>query len=367
MTKNNENQPKLLTFSCIDPYVSTNIVDSTEKEVRGYDWISWGEKNDYADYLLGLYRNVPTLESIINGCADYVAGDDAIISKEPFNLKINSKGENVYTLIKQIANDWWLYGAFALNIVRNKLGKVAGIYYLNVKNVRSDKKNEHFYYSDDWSKSWGRVKYIEYPKFNTDSIAPNSILYVKNNYNSTYGIPVYQAAVKSAEVMKSIDEYQLNSINNGFMASYIINFNNGQPEKNIQEEIEEELNDKFSGYQNAGRLMVSFNKSKDNAVTLQKLSQDDFGEKFNSLKEWSQQQLFTSFRATPILFGIPSANTGFNDNDVKESFKLFNRTMVLPVQRLICDTFATIFGENVLTIKPFTVDWTDDAEDNNVQ
>ena len=359
MTKLDENNKKVaLNFSCIDPYVSTNIVDSTEKEVRGYDWISWGEKNDYADYLLKLYKNVPVLQSIINGCVDYTTGDDAWLTIEPFNKYVNNKKETINTLLKQIAFDYWMYGAFAINVVRNKLGKIAGLYYLNVRNIRSDKKNERFWYSDDWAKSWGRIKFIEYPKYNPDSKSVNSILYVKNGWNTVYGVPVYSAAAKAAEIMKSVDDYQLNAINNGFMASYIINFNNGQPEKNVQQEIEDELNEKFCGYENSSRLMVAFNKSKDNEVTINKLDQnDDFGDRYKTLIDWTQQQIFTSFRANPVLFGMPSEKTGLNDNDILESYKLFNRCMITPVQRLLCDTFAGLFGEEVLTIKPFTVNF----------
>ena len=362
-----KNDKKMFLCSIQDPYIQTNIISGEEKEVRGYDFISWGEHNDYPDYLNDLYRNVPALQSIINGCVDYTAGDDAWLANEPFKSYVNNKKETINTLLKQISHDYFVYGAFAINIVRNRLGGIAGLYYLNVRNLRSDKKNERFWYADDWGKSWGRIKYVEYPKFEVDGQEASSILYVKNSWNSVYGVPLYGAATKAAEIMKSVDEYQLNSINNGFMASYIISLNNGQPAEEVQAEIEREINEKFGGYQNAGRIMVAFNKSKDNDVTVQKLEQDDFGEKFKSLKEWSQQQLFTSFRANPGLFGLPQENSGFNDQDYQEAFKLFNRTMILPTQRLICDTFKGIFGEDVLTIKPFTIDWTEDSEEAAVK
>ena len=355
----------LMLFSAVDPYVTTNIVNPDEKEVKGYDFISWGANNDYPDYLLSLYKNVPVLQSLINGCVDYTCGDGVKISVKPFDTKINDQGETIEAFVKHIAYDYWTYGAFAINVVRNKLGGIAGLYYLDVKNVRSDKKNERYWYATNWGKSYGRVKGIEYPKYDIQGKEPSSILYVKNSYNTVYGLPAYGASVMAAEILRSVDEYHLNSINNGFMASYIINFNNGQPLPEIQEEIEDELNEKFSGYQNASRLMVAFNKSKDNAVTIEKLEQgDSYGDRYKALVDWAKEQLFTSFRAQPVLFGIPATGTGFNDQDVSESYKLFNRTMIRPVQRIICDAFKAIFGEEVLTVEPFTVDFEkkDDTE-----
>lgn len=360
------NKSMFIAMSNQDPYLVTNIVSPEEKEVKGYDFIAWGKNNDYPDYLLSLYKDVPILNSLINGAVDYTCGDDATVSKAPYNVYINDKDETVNTLLKRLAFDYWIYGAFAINIVRNKLGGIAGLYYVSVNNLRSNKKNDRFWYAEDWAKSYGRVKAVEYPKFDVNSKAPSSILYVKNNYTTVYGIPVYGAAVKAAEIMRCVDEYQLNSINNGFMASYIISLNNGQPTPEIQEEIEDEINEKFSGYQNAGRIMVSFNKSKDNEVTVQKLEQDDFGDKFKALKEWSQQQLLTAFRASPVLFGILQESTGFNDQDFQESFKLFNRTMIKPTQRVLCDAFEKIFGEKVLTITPFTIDWGEESDDKQV-
>ena len=354
----------LMLFSAVDPYVTTNIVNPDEKEVKGYDFISWGANNDYPDYLLSLYKNVPVLQSLINGCVDYTCGDGVTISVKPFDTKINDQGETIEAFVKHIAYDYWTYGAFAINVVRNKLGGIAGLYYLDVKNVRSDKKNERYWYATNWGKSYGRVKGIEYPKYDIEGKEPSSILYVKNSYNTVYGLPVYGASVMAAECMKATDEFQLNSINNGFMASYIISLNNGQPTPEIQQEIEDQINEKFSGYQNAGRIMIAFNKSKDNEVTVQKLEQPDFGDKFKELQKWTRQQLFTAFRAAPQLFGIPTEQNGFSSEDYQEAYKLFNRTMIRPVQRLICDAFKEIFGEEVVTITPFSIDWTEDATDD---
>ena len=372
MTKKNEtlekNKSIFVAMSNQDPFLVTNIVSPEEKEIKNQEFIAWGANNDYPKYLLNLFMKTPVLNSLINSAVDYTCGDDAVIAKTPFDQKVNDKDETINTLLRQIVYDYWIYGAFAVNVVRNKLGTIAGLYYVNVKNLRSDKKNERFWYSADWEKSYGRVKSVEYPKYDINSKAPSSILYVKNNFNNVYGVPVYGAATISAEILRCVDEYHLNNINNGFFASYIISFNNGQPTPEIQEEIEEELNEKFSGYENSGRIMCAFNKSKDNAVTVEKLDQgDNIGDRYKSLVEWAQQQLFTAFRCAPMLAGIMQDNNGFADEDFKEAYKLFNRTVIRPTQRLICDAFKAIFGEEVLTIKPFTIDWGDEGDDTNVK
>lgn len=354
-------------FAAVSPFIETNIVLPTEGDVRGKDFVTWGDKNDYVDYLYSLYMDVVTLQTCVDGAADYVCGDDIIVHVENFDKQFNDKGDTPYTVINNCARDYWRFGGFAINVVRNKAGKIAGLYYLDFRKVRSDKKNTTFYYSDDWSKSYGRVNYIAYPAYDPKGTAPSSIFYYKNNINSTYPIPVYASAVKCCEIERSIDEYQLNAINNGFMASYIISMNNGVPAPDVQDEIESEINEKFTGYQNAGRIMVSFNKSKENEVTVQKLEQVDYSAQYADLAKRSQNKIYESFKASPVIFGVYQEGTGFNDQDFDNAFKLFNRTKILPAQRIMVDSFNKIFDmENSIEIKPFTISWESDTDNKDI-
>lgn len=355
-------------FAAVSPYIETTIVAPTEKDIRGKDFISWGSSNDYPDYLYSLYGDVTSLQTCIDGSADYVCGDDICINISQFEKTVNEKGQTPLSLMQNLAKDYWRYGGFAINVVRNKLGGIAGLYYLDFKKVRSNKKNTVLYYSDDWSKSAGRVNYVAYPAFDpNEKSVMSSVYYYKNNINSTYPIPVYASSVKSCEIERSIDEFQLNSINNGFMASYIISMNNGVPAPEIQDEIETEINEKFAGYQNAGRIMLAFNKSKDNEVTVQKLEQTDYSTQYADLAKRSQNKIYESFKASPVLFGVYQEGTGFNDQDYQESYKLFNRTRIKPVQRMFIDSFNYILGvDNSLTIKPFTIDWSEDENKESI-
>ena len=137
----------------------------------------------------------------------------------------------------------------------------------------------------------------------------------------------------------------------------IVNFNNGVPDDGTKAEIEKDFTEKFTGSQNAGRVMFSFNTDRTNAVSITEPKVDNFGERYAALSKHTSRQIFTAFRATPVLFGIPTDNNGFAADDYENAFRLYNRTMVRPVQRKICDAFDRIFGaQGVLTIVPFSLD-----------
>jgi hypothetical protein len=148
----------------------------------------------------------------------------------------------------------------------------------------------------------------------------------------------------------------MSALDNGFASSYIINFNNNETDDELKAEVERGIAEKFAGYQNAGRPMVCWNRDKESAVTLSELKVEDFGVKYEALAKHSRQQIFAAFRAIPSLFGIMTESTGFSEQEFSEAFKLFNRTKIKPVQTAIVDAFAKIYGEDVLTIVPFSLE-----------
>lgn len=339
----------------IDPYVISNIVEPTEVFIKGRDFVAWGDLNNYPDYLDNLYQNVAILHSIIDGVTDYVCGEGINTS---LNF-VNSKGHSISDIVKFIAQDLVKYNGFALNILRSKTGAIVELHYLDFKRVRSNREGTKFYYSTEWNKSFGRSKYIEYDSFFSKSPENkySTIFYYKNDINRIYPTPMYAASVIACEIEKKMNEYHLNNITNGFSSNYIINFNNGRPSDEIQEEIETEINDKFCGSENAGRPMLSFNNGKDAETTVTKIDIDSYADKYKTLAERAQQEIFTAFRVTPNLFGLPTETTGFSQQEYSEAYKLFNKTVILPFQNKIKDAFEKIFNEkDIIQIVPFSLD-----------
>ena len=376
-TKQNNSRRSAFSFAAIDSYLETNIVSPVEKVLAGRDMVEWGTRNAYPDYLLDLYNNVPTLRSIINGNIDYVAGDDVTImplQEEFTNQEMNMRGDTIREQVKDIAKDFEIYGGFALQVIRNLAGEVAEVYYIDMRYLRTNKEGDVFYYSEKWGKS-SRTDMVVYPAFlpkieweklsdEERNRHASSILFVKNVHTQVYPSPLYAASVKACEIERLIDEFHLSDINNHFVSSAIINFNNGDPGQEIKSEIERDFNEKFCGASNGGRVAFSWNPNKESATDIVEFKMEDFGERYKALSQHSRTQIFTSFRAIPLLFGLTSeANTGFSTEEFEQSFKLYNRTQIQPVQRMICDAYDKIYGQRgVLTIRPFSLGG--DTEDN---
>ena len=120
-----------------DKILSVNLETQTApviQEVRGKDYIEYGDsngdwKNLYPQFLIDLYYNSSTHAAVINSTAEMIAGEDIIVEEsenldtyvrlKEFMAHVNSK-ESMHSLIKKVAFDFKLQGAYALHIVWNR-------------------------------------------------------------------------------------------------------------------------------------------------------------------------------------------------------------------------------------------------------
>lgn len=355
-----EEKRQQFLFRAVDQVMVDNIVEPIEEDSKKGFW-KWGLNNDYPQYLDGLYKEVATLRSIIEGTIDFVVGDKIEIDDVVWNEVVNDKGVTPEDLCRDLTRDYLKYGGFAVNVVRNKEGQVGGLYYIPLERLRFNEDRSEFYYSRDWSKSIGRVKFGVYKRFDPQGKDASSIYVYTNNRTDVYPAPKWAASVKAAEIERQVNDYHLNSIVNGFSASYLISLNNGVPSETEADEIEQNMVEKFTGSGNGGRLVINFSNDKDHSAELSKLETEDAGEKYKSLIERTKGELFTAFRATPNLFGLPTA-TGFSNEEYMEAFKLYNRTAVRPIQNILVRTVNYLIGKE-MKIVPFTLE----EKENNVE
>lgn len=363
-----EGSRQAVSLVALDRYLETNIVSPVEKARTGGEFVEWGDHDAYPRYLFELYQNVPTLRSAIDGTVDFIGGDDCSCIGAMWNngRAMNRAGETPFDIVRNIAWNLMTYGGFALQVIRSADGFPVEIYSLDLRYLRSNKEGTVFYYSEKFGQPV-RSKVMRYPAFQdipnwaslTDAERDehaSSILYVKGEAAGTYPVPCYAASVKACEIERCIDNFHLNSINNSFTGSVIVNFNNGTPEDAIKEEIERDVREKFSGHQNGGRIVLSWNENRESQTTVTPIKVEDFGARYDALAKHSRQQIFTAFRANPNLFGIPTENLGFSSEEYESAFRLYNRVRVRPAQRTIADAFERLYGAGALTIIPFNLD-----------
>lgn len=362
-----ENNSIPMVFSAIDKHFIESIPTLTQETARNKDYVYYGDDNLYPEYLWSLYNDVSTLKTIVDGTADYITGDDVHCNIPGMEVQINRKGDTMRDLIKNLAKDYEIYGGCAYEVVRNKNGKPAELNYVDFRYLRTDENNQSFYFSKDYAKRWVRSsKVLVYPKFVRDANDTNSIVYIKNTTSTPYPIPRYSGAIRACEIERHIDDFHLSGLQNGFAPSYLINFTNGVPTDEQKAEIEKNVQEKFCGTGNSGRIMLNFATSKDNLATVQKLDVQDFGDKYQAAAKRSREQIFTAMGAVPALFGLMDETTGFSQQEFTEAFALYNATTVKNIQRTLIDSLDKVFQmKGTVTIDTFTVNTVNNTVNND--
>lgn len=317
-----------------------------QKESSGKRYIPYGADNRYPDYLLSLYSDCSTLKAIIDGNVNYVMGDELRIADSPMEpIKLTET-------LRECVRDWYIFGYAFVQVLRNPYGQIVDIIRLPAEYVRTDKEHQAFWYCENWKKG----EAVVYPAFSPDFREDSSVLMIGKG-RGTYPAPLWSAAVKDAEMERRVEEFHLNELKNNFLSSAIINFNNGKPSNAEKEILEREIEEKFGGAENAGRIMLSFNENVTRRTTIDRLASDNFDTRYQALAQRTREQIFVAFKAQPILFGLTSeTNTGFSTTEFGDLFKLYSKTMILPVQQMMSMAFGYITGNpDFLNFTPFTI------------
>ncbi|MEO6721437.1 MAG: winged helix-turn-helix domain-containing protein [Ferruginibacter sp.] len=332
---------------------------------KGY--VSYGDKNDYPNYLIDLIDKSGKHGAIVSGKADFIIGKGFAFVEESsgankkakvFIDKANSDGESLQDVSKKLAYDLSAFGGCYLEIIFNKVKAVAEVFHLDFSKVRASEDLKTFYFAKDWHitdaagniTENSRVKPEAIPAFDLSKPGKKQVLFIKEYKPNSpvYPKPDYNAALRYIQIDICIGEYHLNGITNGMFASKLINFNNGIPDEVEQKKVERKVNDKYAGSKNAGKIMLSFNKSGENATTILDLSGTELDKHFDLLDKTTEKQIFSSHRITsPSLFGIKAEGVTFgNNNELRQAFELFENTYVNSKRMILEKNLNVVLGIN---------------------
>ena len=327
------------------------------KEYKNQDWISYGDDNNYFEYLIDRYNGSPTNNAAINGIAEMIYGKglDATDSEEKKEQYDEMKELLTKDCMKKICYDYKMMGQAALQVIYTKdRKKIATVEHIPVETLRAEKCNSKgeitaYYYSSDWENVNNRTKLKRIPAFGYSN-SPLEILYIKP-YRAGYKYysPVdYQGGLQYAELEEEVANYHINNIQNGLAPSMLINFNNGVPPDEQRDMIERSIVDKFSGSSNAGRFILAFNDSKELAATIEPVQLSDAHQQYQFLSDESMRKVMVSHRiVSPMLVGIKdTTGLGNNAEELQTASVLMDNTVIRPMQVTIIDELEKVLAYN---------------------
>ena len=344
------------SFVNLSTYTSPEIV-----EVNNRDWVDYGADNNYFQFLIDRYNGSPTNNAAINGISQAIYGKG--INATDSNRKPNEYAQMISLfkkdVVRKLCYDLKLMGQCSVQVIYNKnRSKIVKLEHIPVETLRAAKADENgdipaYYYFKDWSK----LKPNEIPKripaygMSKEAI---EIYYIKPyKAGFYYYAPVdYQGGLQYAELEEEISNYHLNNIMNGLAPSMLINFNNGTPNQEERQLLEQKIAQKFSGTSNAGKFILAFNDNKEASADITPVQLSDAHQQYQFLSEESTKKIMVAHRiVSPMLLGIKDqSGLGNNAEEIKTASLLMDNTVIRPFQELLIDAFDHLLSYNDIAL-----------------
>jgi DNA-binding Lrp family transcriptional regulator len=325
------------------------------KQVRGKDWVYWGEKNDYPDYLIELYMRSSTHNAIITGKVNYIIGNGwkadkaglTVTNNAILNAFINKINhyETLNELCESVILDFEIFNGIALEVIWNKSGQDFELFHIPFNKIRTNENQSKYYYSKDWTsvnQSEEKTGLKEYEPFD-ENVRKGSSIFVyqitsprKGKDPNVYSMPEYIGSTQAIETDLECSNYNLSEIKTGFSAGTILNFYNGIPDNEAKKVIEKQIREKFSGTDRAGSIIINFADGKDRGSEALQISGNDLDKRYIELKKDVRQEIFTGHKvSSPMLFGVKTEGQLGGRNEIAEAYELFQNTYISRRQNII--------------------------------
>ena len=341
----------------------------TITETNNKDWIQFGSDNLYPQYLLELYNGSSINNAIIKGVSSMIYGEglDATDREDDDNKKGSWLALNTLLhnspkdTLKCLAFDLKLFGMCYVNTIWNRpRTKIVEFRHIPAQYIRSGKADAYgkvndYYYSADWENT-RKHKPRYYKAFDLkDRTDANQVLCIKDYSPGSYyyATPDYQGSTSYIQLDMEIAQFHLSNIKSGMFPSMAINMANGIPTREERRTIERQINAKFGGSGNAGKILLTFNDGKDTAPEIVPINANDNSDSYQFLSTETTRKVLTGHRVTsPLLFGVKGDGSGFGNNadELRDSYSLFNNTVIKPFQNTLLEGLEPIFHANDINL-----------------
>jgi hypothetical protein len=339
----------------LSSYTAPPVIENTR-----YDWVEYGEDNNYFQYLIDRYNGSPTNNAAVNGISEMIYGRGLEATDSEEKPEEYSRMRELFRkeCMKKITYDYKMMGQAALQVIYSKdHSRIVEARHIPIETLRAEKATigdvKAYYYHPNWSDMRRDEKPKRIPAFGT-SKEGLEILYIRPyKAGFYYYSPVdYQGGLQYAELEEEIANYHINNIQNGLQPSMLINFNNGTPNKEQRDEIERAIYDKFSGTSNAGRFILAFNDSKELAASIEPVMLNDAHQQYQFLSDESMKKVMVSHRiVSPMLVGIKDqTGLGNNAQELETASILMDNTVIRPMQVTIIDALQKILEYNEIEL-----------------
>jgi hypothetical protein len=326
------------------------VPKSFEEKSSGKGWINYGDDNLFPQYLIDLYQKSGTHNALCTSIGYMIFGEGLKTDSLDARLKMDEWGLD--DEIRKSCIDLKIQGGFALEVIysldRTTISKVR---HLPFENIRSGEINEReevdfYYYSRDWSDRTCTPEEVHSFDPSKSKKYPVQILYVKPFSVGSFAYPSvdYQGSISYIELDKEIASYHISNIRSGLAPSYVISFLNGSPPVEERNRIRNDIESQLAGATNAGKFIITYSDQPDRKPSFEPFPLTDADKQYQFLSTETTNKIMVGHRVvSSAMFGVASAGTLGNTQELEVASQLFERQVIVPFQRIVDKAVKSVF------------------------
>lgn len=357
-----------------------------EKQKAGQQWISWGENNDYPQFLIGLYYNSSIHGGIVNSKVKYIAssGLDAQTNDLPKWELIKKNGNAPFSLDEislMVAKDFELLDSFAIMFKKNPISKFWDAHHVSTELIRKGEDSSFFYYSENWKERNQTEEKTGFKKIkNIEDLSledKECLLYVSSRSKqhildektglltkSVYPIPSYSGAIKSIMASIEMNYFRYSEVVNSFKGGTMINIPTGAPDnEHDKKKLIAQLKGDATDRDKQGGIVVTFSRGSENAPTVTQINGNNLDQRYLLTQESIIDDIMVGHSViSPTLFSIKTAGQLGGSQELETAYQLFMNNYALERQKIITDaleyahyTLNNFYGDIFFISKPLNL------------
>jgi hypothetical protein len=357
-----------------------------EKQKAGQSWISWGDNNDYPQFLIGLYYNSSIHGGIVNSKVKYIAssGLDAQTNDLPKWELIKKNGNAPFSLDEislMVAKDFELLDSFAILFKKNPISKFWDAHHVSTELIRKGEDSSFFYYSENWKERNQTEEKTGFKKIkNIEDLSledKECLLYVSSRSKqhiidektglltkSVYPIPSYSGAIKSIMASIEMNYFRYSEVVNSFKGGTMINIPTGAPDnEHDKKKLINQLKGDATNRDTQGGIIVTFSRGSENAPTVTQINGNNLDQRYLLTQESIIDDIMVGHSViSPTLFSIKTAGQLGGSQELETAYQLFMNNYALERQKIITDaleyahyTLNNFYGDIFFISKPLNL------------
>lgn len=314
------------------PYVNAR------QQVNGY--IRFGVDNLYPQLINQLYYTSPLHSAIVDFKVNATIGGG-------YELKVDANASamekvDVYSFEKRIKLDRVLEALTKDDVMHNRvyfklrfneIGDIIEIKHVGAEKVRKDKFGNAYFLCYDWSSQIDIETIYPYDarKFQKECL----YIYEKQCVGQdVYPLPSYTSAFNWAFLDGEMSYLQKSNILNSIFPSFAILF----PKKPQSEEEKNAIRktvEQGKGARNGGKTLAFFANAKDQLPEIQAIPTNANDNLFQTTTESIDSKICQAHTIDPILMGIRVSGKLGSGSDIKQSYIIFEKNVIIPQKNRI--------------------------------